>query len=426
MIPSYQEEIRIHKSKDRIFWVIVTLMTVFLYFFFQGYYPNYERFLDRTDTSKQAFLKPFGIIDIHVFPSPDSIRINNESYNNNSKTIFDLGAYAITIEKKGYLSVAFPIDITKKAPFYTNVVNLFALPEYSTLPFVFKNLSLYNNSFLLHTTNTGSFLLVDTDFQVLQEIQTVYAHIGGLYFTDGNNILSYSLDTEKFLPVIARETGLPLQCTHISYYGDKLFCHDTMRFVGPKTSDIREKILAINDTIVVTPKYIYNQDSTNTSWKYFEYQTGALQLPDSLVHINKIPYFFEKGILSPVDKTDSIKTPLKKPDWGMDILSQVREFDNEAMLLGEKDGKGRFRIIDMEKEYSGVFDFEHTQDVQVYKISGTYVFTTPKAAYIYYKGAKEIIKILDGVDIIRMVDAKIFFNKEGKSFVVDLLRKEVK
>jgi len=33
------------------------------------------------------------------------------------------------------------------------------------------------------------------------------------------------------------------------------------------------------------------------------------------------------------------------------------------------------------------------------------------------------VKILDGIDIIRMVDAKIFFNKEGKSYMVDLLRR---
>ena len=46
MIPSYQEELRIRKNKDYIFWLVVIIMTFFLYFFFQGYYPNYERFLD--------------------------------------------------------------------------------------------------------------------------------------------------------------------------------------------------------------------------------------------------------------------------------------------------------------------------------------------------------------------------------------------
>lgn len=371
-------------------------------------------------------MKPFGIIDIRVFPSPDSIYINNEPYNNNSKTIFDLGEYTVSIQKEGYLAITFPIDITKKNPFYTNVVNLFALPEYSRLPFAFKRLSLSHDLSLLHMTETGSFLLVDADFQVLQGIKTEYTPIGGLYFTDGTTLWSYSLDTGKFLNVLDRETGLPVQCRRASLYGEKLFCHDTMQFVGSKTSDIREKILAINDTVIVTPKYVYNGDMTNTSWKYFEYQTGALSLPDSVVHIHKIPYFFEKGKLSPVDATDSATNPLGKSDWGMDVISQAREFDGETILLGEKQGHGRFRIINTEKQYDGVFDFEHTADVQVRKLSGAYIFTTPKAAYIYYKGAKEIVKILDGVDIIRVVDAKIFFNKEGKSFVVDLLRKEVK
>lgn len=110
----------------------------------------------------------------------------------------------------------------------------------------------------------------------------------------------------------------------------------------------------------------------------------------------------------------------------MDKLFQAKEFDGETVLFGEKNGKGRFLIIDSEKQYSGIFDPGIIEDMQVHKISGVYVFTTPKAAYVYYKGAKEIVKILDGVDIVRMVDAKIFFNKDGKSYVLDLLRKEVK
>jgi hypothetical protein len=152
MIPSYQEELRIRKNKDRIFWSIVAIMTIFLYFFFQGYYPNYERFFSRADTSKQAFLKPFGIIDIHVFPQPDSIRINNETYNNNSKTIFDLGEYLLSIEKKDYLPISFLLDITKKSPFYTNVVNLFPTPVYSNLPMAFDSILLVDDLYLVHST----------------------------------------------------------------------------------------------------------------------------------------------------------------------------------------------------------------------------------------------------------------------------------
>lgn len=176
----------------------------------------------------------------------------------------------------------------------------------------------------------------------------------------------------------------------------------------------------------MTPKYVYNQDTANGSWKYYEYQTGSLKSPDSILHIRKIPYFFEHGTLSPLDKADITSALGKSPDWEMDVITQAREFDGETILLGSKQGHGMFRIIDAEKQYSGAFDFENTKDVRIYKVSGAYLFTTPKTAYIYYKGAKEIMKVLDGVDIIRTVDSKIFFNKEGKSYMVDLLRKEEK
>jgi hypothetical protein len=213
-----------------------------------------------------------------------------------------------------------------------------------------------------------------------------------------------------------------------SYYGEKLFCHDTMQFVGPSISDIREKILAINDNIIVTPRYIYNNNTTNTSWKSFEYQTGAIISPENIVHIEKIPYILEKGKLSPLigNQAKLTSIPTKILDWKLDTISQTREFGDETILLGEKEGKGRFRIIDAEKQYSGAFDFEHTNDVKISKINGIYVFTTPKSAYIYYKGAEEIVKILNDIKIISFVDGKIFFSKEGKSYMVDLLRKEGK
>ena len=315
MIPSYQEEIRIRKNKDRIFWLTVFVITIFLYFFFQGYYPNYERFLHRENISKQAFLKPFGIIDIRVFPSPDEILVNGKPYSNNSKTIFDLGRYMVSIKKEGYLPVVFPLDITKENPFYTNVVNLFALPKYSATPFIFSDFTLYDDLLLLRTMGSGSFILSDTEFQTLHYIQTEYMHIGGSYFTDGSSVLSYSLETKKFLNVVDSKTKLPAQCRRVSYYGKMLFCHDTMRFVGPKTPDIREEIIAINNRVIVTPEYVYNQDGTNQDWKYFEYQTGAVKHPDAVVRINKIPYFFEDGKIFPVDGMPLSKVSPKKSDW---------------------------------------------------------------------------------------------------------------
>lgn len=132
MIPSYQADLQARKNKNRVFWTIVFLFSGFLYLFFQGYYINYNQLFHLDDESKKTFLKPFGIIDVHVFPSPDVITINNENYDNNSKTIFDLGHYDIAVKKEGYLSPHFSVDITQKNPFYADTVNLIRLPEYSS------------------------------------------------------------------------------------------------------------------------------------------------------------------------------------------------------------------------------------------------------------------------------------------------------
>lgn len=88
-----------------------------------------------------------------------------------------------------------------------------------------------------------------------------------------------------------------------------------MQFVGPNISDIREKILAINNNIIVTPRYIYN-NTTNTSWKYFAYQTGTIVSPENIVYIEKIPYVLEKGKLSLVAPSlITPTTPVKKLEW---------------------------------------------------------------------------------------------------------------
>jgi len=140
MIHSYKKELRSRARKNFIFWVAVFLFTAFLYFFFQGYYPNYRELFSPTDEPKKSFLKPFGIIDIHVFPSPDSIRVNADNYSNSSRTIFDLGTYNVQINKEGYLNPSFPIEITHTNPFYSNTINLLRLPKYAPTNFPFSTI----------------------------------------------------------------------------------------------------------------------------------------------------------------------------------------------------------------------------------------------------------------------------------------------
>lgn len=40
MLQSYDQEIREKRRAARIFWYIVCIFAIFLFFFFQGYYPS--------------------------------------------------------------------------------------------------------------------------------------------------------------------------------------------------------------------------------------------------------------------------------------------------------------------------------------------------------------------------------------------------
>lgn len=293
MIPSYQEELRIHRNKSRFFWTVVVVFAVFLFYFFQGYYFNYRQLFHMNDESKKTFLKPFGIIDVRVFPSPDDIKINNEDYDNNSKTIFDLGKYNISIQKKGYIPLVFPVDIAKDHPFYTNTVNLIRLPKYSTLPVDFERVYRVDKLFFVQVPGSKNFLVLDSLYRILSGIVTTYDYIGGVYFTDRRNIFKYNIDTDKFKTVLSKE-NIPVQCAKTSWYNEMIFCLDTMQFIDQNIPDIPEKILRVNENIIFTTKYIYNQNESDTNWRYYQYQSGTLSIPESLIHINSVPFALEK------------------------------------------------------------------------------------------------------------------------------------
>jgi|GEM_PF-4176144 len=177
MIPSYKQDLQARKNKNRVFWTIVFLFAGFLYLFFQGYYINYNQLFHLDDESKKTFLKPFGIIDIHVFPSPDTITINNEKYDNNSKTIFDLGHYDIAVEKNGYLSPHFSVNITPKNPFYINTINLLRSPMYVPTGLDFDLISQMDEVFFTRISGTSDFWILNREYEIMDIITTQYTFI---------------------------------------------------------------------------------------------------------------------------------------------------------------------------------------------------------------------------------------------------------
>ena len=84
MIETYHTEVTKKRRNARWFWVIVFLFATFLYFFFQGYYPDVRLGLKRVFSEKQTgnasgsfddLIRSFGIINVKTIPSNSTISI---------------------------------------------------------------------------------------------------------------------------------------------------------------------------------------------------------------------------------------------------------------------------------------------------------------------------------------------------------------
>ncbi len=89
MIESYQTEVTKKRRNARWFWVIVFSFATFLYFFFQGYYPDVRLGVRQIfqegsgSTSREDLedlIRSFGIINIRTTPDTASILIGSGSY----------------------------------------------------------------------------------------------------------------------------------------------------------------------------------------------------------------------------------------------------------------------------------------------------------------------------------------------------------
>lgn len=105
MLENYYEEIGRKRRERRMFWIVVWALSVFLYLFFQGYYPYVKfdtwNFLEKSDGAasetgkeKPQVVRAFGIINVRTVPSPDKIAISSPTIGervipNDDKGFFD-------------------------------------------------------------------------------------------------------------------------------------------------------------------------------------------------------------------------------------------------------------------------------------------------------------------------------------------------
>ena len=125
----------------RIFWLIVFISALFLYFFFQGYYPNVRLGLKRifmenwgsNFTGSTDIFHPFGIINVRTTQTDATILLNDGYYGNNEKRVSDYGKYAMEISKDWYLTNNLIFIIDREKTFFIEKVSLIPRPAYRKL-----------------------------------------------------------------------------------------------------------------------------------------------------------------------------------------------------------------------------------------------------------------------------------------------------
>jgi hypothetical protein len=142
MIPSYQHEISEKRRGARLFWCIVFIASMFLYFFFQGYYPDVrlglKRILSESGTTTHSgvsdLIRSFGIINIAIIPTDATITLGSGAYSTNEKRMSDYGSYHMDIARSGYLPNQIDFVIDRDKPYLIEKIYLLPTPKYQKIP----------------------------------------------------------------------------------------------------------------------------------------------------------------------------------------------------------------------------------------------------------------------------------------------------
>ncbi len=420
-IETYKEDVRKANMRKVLFWILVSMLTFFLYFFFQWYYIDTKVFLNNTETQSWTsnLIKPFWVIELNVLPESNSIQINDKWFNNSLRWIFDYWDYHIDIEKINYFWVKLDIKLNKKLEYYANNIYLIKNPTLIELPFSYDRVEKIDDNYIFHTSS--GYLIYDSEFKKNNSLNISYKYIGYTYFTNEGKIYTYDIDNNVVVPFLKKDWTI-YECNKTKLYDRDLYCMDDNRMMSNfSISPGKDILLKINNNINVTTKYI----SSNYSWKYYKYDINRdyIWYADNLIHIKWLPYIIkDKKIYSLYDLTDNNKVKILKLPEIKDI-EYAHDFGWETFIIWKKDGEYMANLIDSVYNYSINLDFLNNLDkFKVTVEKWVYIIKNDKEVYIYYKWWN-LIKFIDWEDI-RILNNFVFIKKDWKQYYIDLFAKD--
>jgi hypothetical protein len=171
---------------------------MFLYFFFQGYYPSvnlsWKEYFSSGELrrpEREDLVRSFGIVNIRVEPRDARILLSGEDLGNDEKKMVSYGKYRLSIGKPGYIQDWVDFSIDREMPYYIDEVSLIPQATYTKIGTGALSLSKISDSGWMAETSSGN-MLYEASFLSGNSLPSFGTHIGEGYYLDGRTTYRYS------------------------------------------------------------------------------------------------------------------------------------------------------------------------------------------------------------------------------------------
>lgn len=416
MFESYQLEVLRKRRAARIFWLIVFICALFLYFFFQGYYPDVRVglrriFMENTDTNftgSQDIMRSFGIINVRTTQIDANIVLEGGYYGNNEKRMSDYGKYTMSISKDWYLTNYLEFTIDREKPFFIEKVSLIPRPIYRKLSGINEMYPINNDTII--RTASGYIVMEWTDAERIIYTGSL-RYIGGKYFNtntgtlvwENNNLTKANQNINNFIQT----------CKNAVWKYELFYCSRAKSLLTEwgiyltGIIDIRDHLIERSGSITQI-----SEGRIGKTWT----QTGEIDLTKIAILNNNI-YFNNSGSLTPKDRTQEIiATPL-------DSIHHISSLDGDIVFIGIKKTEPHIIIRHSSDPVDRVRDIsfpEHLSylEIEFHPLWGNLMIETPKWILLIYRGSHELQWIVEG-EILSYTDSGAIYKKDNELWWVD-------
>ena len=416
MLESYQQEVMRKRQAARIFWLIVFICSLFLYFFFQGYYPDVRlglrRILEPGDTEHTGstdIMRSFGIINVRTTQLDATITLGSGSYGNNEKRMSDYGRYTMDIEKNGYIPNHLEFTIDRDKPYFIEKVTLFPRPEYKKFSGIEDIYPMKNGSLLLKTASGTIYSGSTSSGKILST--TPLKHIGENYFSSGSNVLVLENSTFEVAP--PNITNFVQTCKNVEWKDSLFYC--------PKTKSLLTEwgrymtgIVDIRDSLIEKSGSVIQIVSGNIGkiWSH----SGDINLRKISV-IDDILYFNSSGSLVPKDKTkEIIRTPLES-------ILHASKLKDDMVFIGTRWGELHLLIWRSGEPVERIQDIRFPShlsyaNIEFHSLEWNLIIKTARGIILIYRWSDDIHWIVEG-DILSYSEKWALYKKDNEFWSVD-------